>query len=123
MKNKLTLIILICIIVCFLLFNAGLLLLHQMDEIELHLANHRLEYLEGVEFKFMASKEVTATRFKYEQRSIGNVYIYSGSNNNVLIPVQSVAEQPKLVLGLNQNMCRPCVEGVFNDVKEFFSDF
>ncbi len=46
-----------------------------------------------------------------------------GSNNVNIIPILSIIDQPKLVLGLNQNMCRPCVEAVFNDIKEFFPDF
>ncbi|MCD7933205.1 MAG: hypothetical protein LUH15_18655 [Tannerellaceae bacterium] len=39
------------------------------------------------------------------------------------MPIHSITNQPKLVVGLNQNMCRPCVEGVFNDIKEVFPDF
>ena len=34
-----------------------------------------------------------------------------------------MADQPKLVLGLNQNMCSPCVYGVLEDLKEFFPDY
>ncbi|WP_436417261.1 hypothetical protein KCV26_12700 [Petrimonas sulfuriphila] len=123
MKYKSTQIVLICIAVCFLLFNIGLLFLLQMHKYELNSTKHRLEHLENVEFMFKASKEITVTRFKYEQYSIGNSYIYSGSDKSELIPVHFITNQPKLVLGLNQNMCRPCVEGVFADVKEIFPDF
>ena len=123
MKNKITQIILICVVVCFLVFNLGLLLLHQLNKNELNRVNHKVEHLAGVEFMYEASKETTINRFKYEQHSIGNTYVYLGSNNDVIVPVQSITDQPKLVLGINQNMCRPCVGGVFDDIKEFFPDF
>jgi hypothetical protein len=123
MRNKSTQIILICIVICFLLFNVGLLFLRQLDKNELHRMHHSLEHLKGIEFMFEASKEITVTGFKYEQYSIGNTDIYLGSDNHALIPVRSITDQPKLVLGLNQNMCKPCVEGVFADIKEFFPDF
>lgn len=123
MKKKTTQIILLCIAVCFLLFNAVSLFLLQMHKYELNSTKHRLEHLENVEFMFEASKEITITRFKYEQYSIGNLFFYLGANNNKLIPLHSITNQPKLVLGLNQNMCRPCIEGVFADVKEIFPDF
>lgn len=123
MKYKSTQVILICMTVCFLLLNICLLFLVQMHKYELNSARHKLEHLEGVEFMFETSKEITATRFKYDQCSIGNANIYVGSDNNTIFPIQSIIDQPKLVLGLNQNMCRPCVEGVFADVKEFFPDF
>lgn len=90
---------------------------------ELYSTKHSLKHLENIEFKYEISKEITVTRFKYEQRRIGNLDVYIGSDNNILIPVRSIIDQPKLVLGLNQNMCRPCVEGVFGDVREFFPDF
>ena len=110
MKYKSTQIVLICIAVCFLLFNIGLLFLLQMHKYELNSTKHRLEHLENVEFMFKASKEITVTRFKYEQYSIGNSYIYSGSDKSELIPVHFITNQPKLVLGLNQKyvptMCR-----------------
>ena len=120
MKNKSIQIILISIIICFLLFNMFLLFLLQRHKNELHSAEHRLKHLENIEFKYEISKEITVTRFKYEQRKIGNSYVYIGSDNNTLIPIDSIIDQPKLVLGLNKNMCRPCVEGVFSDVEEFF---
>jgi len=123
MKKKSTQIILLSIAVCFLLFNIGLLFLVQMHKNELNNTRNRLEHLENVEFMFEASKEITVTRFKYEQYSIGNSYIYLGANNNKPIPLHSITNKPKLVLGLNQNMCRPCIEGVFADVKEIFPDF
>ena len=123
MRKKLTYIILIFIAACFLLCNIGLLLLNQMNKIELHRVRHRLEHLEDVEFMYMASKEIRTVGFKYEQYSIANTFVFTGSDNSALIPVSDIAEQPKLVLGLNNNMCRPCVEGVFSDIKVFFSDF
>lgn len=123
MKYKSTQIVLVSIAVCFLLFNIGLLFLLQMHKNELNSTKHRLEYLENIEFKFETSKEITLARFKYEQYSIGNSYFYLGSDKSELISFHSIANHPKLVLGLNQNMCRPCVEGVFTDVKEIFPDF
>ena len=123
MKNKSKSIILLCITICFLLFNVGLLFLIQLYKTELNNVKHRLEHLESIEFMFDESKGITINRFKYEQYSIGNSPIYVGSNDGNIIPILSITDQPKLVVGLNQNMCRPCVEAVFNDVKEFFSWF
>lgn len=123
MRNKSTHIFLLCIAACFLLFNIGLLFLVQMHKNELNNTKHKLEHLANIEFMFEASKETTITRFKYEQCYIGDSYIYLGSDNNKLIPMRSITDQPKLVLGLNQNMCPPCVEGVFADIKEVFPDF
>ena len=123
MKNKSIQIISISIIICFLLFNMFLLFLLQRHKNELHSAEHRLKHLENIEFKYEISKEITVTRFKYEQRKIGNSYVYLGSDNNTLIPVHSIIDQPKLVIGLNHIMCRPCVEGVLSDVKDFFPNF
>jgi len=120
MKYKSTSIILTCISVCFLLFNIYLLLIIQINKHEL--ANTKL-HLENVEFMFEVSKEITITRFKYEQCSISDSYIYAGSNNSEFIPINNITNQPKLVLGLNQNMCKPCVEGVFDNVKEIFPNF
>lgn len=123
MKDKSTQIIIKCAIAFFLLFNIGLLFLNQLNKNELNNTKHRLEHLENIEIMFEVSKEITATRFKYEQRNIGDSYIYSGSDNNTLIPIHSITNRPKLVIGLNQNMCRPCVEGVFANIKEVFPDF
>lgn len=123
MKDKSTLIILKCIVACFLLFNIGLLFLNQLHKSELDSTKLKLKYLEDIEIMFEVSKETTVARFKYEQQNIGNSSIYLGSDNKTLIPVQSITNQPKLVIGLNQNMCRPCVEGVFTDIKEIFPDF
>ncbi|MCS2892185.1 hypothetical protein NXY11_13485 [Parabacteroides faecis] len=123
MKNKSTQIILKCIVACFLLFNIGLLFLNQQHKSELNNTKHKLEHLENIEIMFEVSKETTVARFKYEQCSIGNSTIYLGSDNETLIPVQSITNRPKLVIGLNHNMCRPCVEGVFTDIKEVFPDF
>lgn len=123
MKYKSKQIILICITVCILLFNISLLLSIQLNKIELNKAKHKLEHFENIEFMFEESKRITVNRFKYEQYQIGNSLIYKGSNATNIMPILSITDQPKLVLGLNQNMCRPCVEAVFNDVTEFFPDF
>lgn len=123
MKNKSTQIVLKCTLAGFLLFNIGLLFLNQQYKNKLNSTKHKLEHLENIEIKFEVSKETTVTRFKYEQCSIGNSTIYLGSDNKRLIPVQSITDRPKLVIGLNQNMCRPCVEGVFAHIKEVFPDF
>ena len=123
MKYKATQLILTGGVVCLLLCNICLLFVNQLSKNELHRVNHQIEHMRDVEYMFEASKEITVSRFKYEQYHIGGVFIYTGSDNNTLLPVRSVADQPKLVLGLNQNMCRPCVEGVFANIKEFFPDF
>lgn len=106
-----------------LIFNIGLLLLLQMHKYELNSIKYRLKHLENIEFMFEASKEITITRFKYEQCNIKDSYIYFGSDINSIIPIDFITDQPKLVLGLNQNMCRPCVESVFADINEIFPDF
>lgn len=123
MRDKSTQIILKCIIACFLLFNIGLLFLNQQYKSELNNTTHKLEHLENIEIMFEVSKETTVARFKYEQCNIGNSTIYLGSDYKTLIPVQSITDQPKLVIGLNQNMCRPCVEEVFASIKEIFPNF
>lgn len=123
MKDKSTQIILKCIVACFLLFNVGLLFLNQQRKEELNNSKLKIKHLEDVEIMFEVSKETTVARFKYEQHSIGHSNIYWGSDKKALFPIQSITNQPKLVIGLNQNMCRPCVEGVFTDIKNTFPDF
>lgn len=123
MKEKSTQIILICTVACLLLFNIGLLLLNQLHKSELKSTKHSLKHLENIEIKFIVSKETTVARFKYEQLNIGNSSIYLGADNKTLFPVHSITDQPKLVIGLNHNMCRPCVEEVFAYMQEIFPDF
>lgn len=123
MKNKSKKIILACVVLCLLLFNIGMLLVVQMHKKELASTTHKLRYVENIESMFDVAKEATLSRFKYEQISIPNSYIYEGSDKNKLTPIISIINQPKLVLGFNQNMCRPCVEGIFTNVKEVFPDF
>ena len=105
MKNKSTQIVLKCTLAGFLLFNIGLLFLNQQYKNKLNSTKHELEHLENIEIKFEVSKETTVTRFKYEQCNIGNSTIYLGSDNKTLIPALSITDRPKLVIGLNQNMC------------------
>ena len=126
MKNKSIQIILISIVICLLSCDFYLLYLHQQDKNRLERAIqsiNKLEHLKSIEFIFKAFKEKIASSFKYEQHYIGNIQIYVGSNRDKRIPVKSIVDSPKLALGLNQNMCRPCVEGVIADIKEFFPDF
>jgi len=127
MKNKSTQILLICIAVCLLLCNISLLFLYQKSKNRLSRAvqsmNAIVNLKEDTKFFFDIFKELTITRFRYEQFSLGGTYVYTGLDKNTTQPVQNITDQPKLVLGLNQNMCRPCVEGVFSDIKEFFPDF
>ncbi len=122
---KLSKTILICTIICLLLFNFWLLHLHQQDKNKLGKFTqnmNRIEHLKEVEFMFKVAKEITATRFKYEQCSIdAGTHVYIGSDKNVLTPIHSIVDCPKLVLGLNQDMCSPCVYGVLDDLKSFFS--
>ncbi len=108
MKNKSTQIVLKCTLAGFLLFNIGLLFLNQQYKNKLNSTKQKLEHLENIEIMFEVSKETT---------------IYLGSDNKTLIPALSITDRPKLVIGLNQNMCRPCVEGVFAHIKEVFPDF
>jgi len=126
MKTKSTQTLLICIAACLLLCNIGFLYLHHQDKNKMKRAVQsmsRLGHLKNVEFMFEASKEITRTRFRYEQYQIGNVLIYLGSDNNTLFPVLSITDHPKLVFGLNQNMCSPCIEGALKIIKEFFPDY
>jgi len=123
MKSKSAQTFLIYIAICLLLCNIGLLYLRQQDKNRLVRAIQSINRLESLKDKLDVSKEITVARLKYEQHHLDNTYVYIGSDNSTLIPINSVVDQPKLVLGLNQNMCRPCVEGVFANVKEFFSDF
>ena len=82
-----------------------------------------MEYLNEIEFMFKLSKEITTQRFKYEQYIIGEIPVYLGVDNNTLLSILTIADQPKLVFGLNQNMCRPCVDGVLSDLKVYFPDY
>jgi len=123
MKNKSIQIFLVCVVVCFLFFNIRLQLIHQQNRNQLRRVNHKIEQLENIELKFILFKETTSLRYKYEQYNIGDTYIYLGSDNNTFTSFRSIADQPKLVIGLNQNMCRPCIEGVFAAIKEIFPDF
>ena len=90
MKNKTKSIILLCITICFLLFNVVLLLLIQLHKNELNNVRHELEHLESIEFMFDEYKRITINRFKYEQYNIGNSSIYVGSNEANIIPIFSV---------------------------------
>ncbi len=124
-KTKLSVIILIGIAVCLLLFNIRLLSFLQQDKNRLEKMTqqiNQMEYLKEIEFMFEVSKEITVTRFKYEQYNIGNATLYTGSDKNELISIKSIINQPKLVLGLDQNMCSPCIYGVLEDLKKFFPD-
>jgi hypothetical protein len=82
-----------------------------------------VKYLREIEFAFTVSKEITVARFKHEQYNIGNADIYLGSDRNTLMPVRGIIDKPKLVLGLNQDMCSPCVYDVLEDIKECFPDY
>lgn len=123
MKGISTVFILKCVTACFLLFNVSLLFLNQQGKKELANEKLKVKHLEDVAFMYEVSKETTLTGFKYEQRRIEDSCVYIGSDNKTLIPFHTIVDRPKLVIGLNQNMCRPCVEGVFNSIKEVFPDF
>lgn len=123
MNKKATKIVLVSIASCFLLFNIALLFLIQFYKVELIKLKQQLRNLENIELMFDRSNEIAITEFKYDQLSIGNSSIYVGSNTNSHIPLSAIVDQPKLAIGMNQNMCRPCVEGVFKNVKELLSDF
>lgn len=123
MKNKSTQIVLKCTLAGFLLFNIGLLFLNQQYKNKLNSTKQKLEHLENIEIMFEVSKETTVTRFKYEQCNIGIQLSIYALITKPSIPALSITDWPKLVIGLNQNMCRPCVEGVFAHIKEVFPDF
>ena len=82
MKNKATQLILIGSVVCLLFCNISLLFLNQLGKNEQIRLKHELRHLESVEFMFDISKEITASRFRYDQYHIGDVFIYTGSDNN-----------------------------------------
>ena len=126
MKFKSIQFFLVGIIACLLICNIVLLHIHQQDKNRMEKVvenTNGLEHLRGVEFMLKVANKITVTRFKYEQYDIGNANIYIGSNKNILLPIRNMVSQPKLVLGLNQNMCSPCVHGVLEDLKEFFPDY
>ena len=122
MKTKSTYIILICIIICALLSNIRLLYLYKQNNIRMEAILKTMEHLTEIEFMHNISKELTISRITYEQHDISNAYIYIGSDKNALLPVSNIINRPKLVLGLNQNMCAPCILGVLDNIKEIFSD-
>lgn len=123
MKSKSTQIVLLSTTICFMIFNIKLLLLTKEQSEALNNSKRQLIYLEHVEYMYDNSKDLAITRFKYEQYKIGDATIYMGSDNKTIIPILSIIDKPKLVLGLNRNMCRPCVEGAFTLLKEFYPDF
>ena len=107
MKNISTQIVLKSLVGCFLLFNVALLFSSQRSRLQLKEASHKIKELENTALKFDISKEITTSRFNYEQRKIGNSPVYIGSDDETLIPIHEITDRPKLVIGLNQNMCRP----------------
>ena len=123
MKNISTQIVLKSLVGCFLLFNVALLFYSQRYRLKFKEASYKIKELENTSLKFDISKEITTSRFNYEQRKIGNSPVYIGSDDETLIPIHEITDRPKLVIGLNQNMCRPCVEGVFEEVRKVFPDF
>ncbi|GHT22172.1 hypothetical protein FACS189430_03550 [Bacteroidia bacterium] len=126
MKMKMKRIILIGIAGCLLIVDIYLLHLHRQDQnrIEvLHKNVSKVEHLREIEFSFAISKELTVTRFKHEQYSIGNADIYIGSDKNTHLSLQNIVKRPKLVFGTNQNMCSPCIYGVLDELKIVFPDY
>jgi hypothetical protein len=82
-----------------------------------------MDYLTEIEFMYTFSKELTASKITYEQHDVSNASIYMGSDKNALLPISDLINRPKLVLGLSQDMCAPCVLGVMETIKEIFPDF
>ena len=126
MKSKSSQIVLICSSVCLLLFNIALLFLRHQDQDRLDRAvqsMNKLERLKNIELLFEISKEITIKRLRFEQHNLCNTSIYIGSDNHTILPLKSITTKPKIVIGLNQNMCSPCIEGVLRDLKEFFPDY
>jgi len=127
MKNKSTQTILICIAVGLLLCNIVLMYSYQQTKSRLDKAVQVINQLEDLnddtEFRFMIYKEVSVSRYRYEQYSLRNTQIYTGSDRNALQPTGLIAERSKLVLGLSQNMCSSCILEVLNALKEFFPSY
>ena len=119
--------VLIFVAIALLLLNISLLYLRQQDKSRLERAIVSFDRLEkhhsDVELMFYTSKELTVNRLKYEQHYLGNFNIYIGSNRDALMSVRAITDRPKLVFGLNQNMCSTCVDGALSILKEFFSDY
>lgn len=123
MKSKYLQFFLICVVVSFTLFNIKLLMtIHDCSD-EVGKLKNEIEYLENIDFIFQRFKDITMLRFEYDLFHIGESNMYLGSNNKINVSITSIVDQPKLILGLNQNMCRPCVEGAFEIIKELYPDF
>jgi len=123
MKSKTTYIILISAIICSLISNIRLWHLYKQHTIKMEALLKTIDYLTEIEFMHTFSKELMISRIMYEQYDVSNAFTYIGSDNNMLLPIKDIINRPKLVLGLNQNMCAPCILGVLEAIKEIFIDF
>lgn len=123
MKSKTTYILLTGIILCSLFSNVRLWNLYKQLTIRTEALLKTMDYLTEIELMHTSSKELTISKIRYEQHDVSNASIYMGSDRNALQPVRSIIDRPKLVIGLNQTMCAPCVLGVLETIKEIFLDF
>ena len=123
MKAKSTYLILTVIIIGSLLTNIRLLHINRQNSIKMEAIVKTVDYLTEVEFMHTVSKELTVSRIMYEQHDVSGASVYFGSDKNALLPLRTIMDGSKLVLGLNQTMCAPCVHGVLDNNKEIFPDF
>lgn len=123
MKSRSLQIVLICVVICLALFNIKLLINIQHSNSDLEKAKNEIHLLENIEFIFQRFKDITMLSLEYDQFYIGESSMYIGSNNKTNVPITSIVDKPKLIIGLNQNMCLPCVKSAFEIIKEFYPDF
>ncbi len=123
MKSRSLQIVLICVVICLALFNIKLLINIQNSNSDLEKAKNEIHLLENIEFIFQRFKDITMLSLEYDQFYIGESSMYIGSNNKTNVPITSIVDKPKLIIGLNQNMCLPCVKSAFEIIKEFYPDF
>ncbi len=123
MKLKITYIILIGIILCLFISNVRLWYLYKQHTLQTEALLKTIEHLTEVEFMHTVSKELTASKIMYEQHDVSNTSIYMGSDKKTRFPISDIIDCPKLILGLNETMCAPCILSVVETIKEAFPDF
>jgi hypothetical protein len=127
LKGKLTQMGLVITVACFLILNVVLIFMNQQQKGQLHDTKEEVKSLadqkEHAEFMFEIFKSSIQRGFEYNGQNIVESAIYYGSDSKTLIPLRSITDQPKLVIGLNQNMCAPCVESAFAEIEAIFPDF
>ena len=127
LKGKLTQIGLVTTVTCFLILNVVLIFMNQEQKSRLRDTKEEVKNLadqkEHAKFMFEIFKSSIQRGFEYDGEDIVESAIYRGSDRKTLMPLRSITDQPKLVIGLNQNMCAPCVENAFAEIEAVFPDF